>query len=321
MKLNGLTRRALVYSDLRADLSYSDIAKALGCREHSVRRALSQVLSDRYFSRRASFNLFRIGLVEFNIYLTFNSETLASREKILSSLEKAPGVKWIQELASGHHTLIGFLAPSARDVSIFLDSLGDTHGNFVFAKSVSTVASYHFFGRRYLDSNARKPKCIDAVDEGVADTLDVIDRRLLREMTSENFQGVADLSRRLKMPASTVQFRINRLKKEGVLLGYTYNLIRLPQGIHAFRVHIYTRGNSANILARLKKMAFSDPSIVYIVKCLATWDYEVVVETYEQTVILEFGLKLEEALGALLLKCDVLSVARIRTGPHYPFPD
>lgn len=320
MKINDLSRKILVYCDLNADIAYTNIARALRCREYTVRRALDRILAEGYFTRRGSFNLFRMGLIEFNVYLTFDSQSLSSRERILRAIESSPGVKWLQELTSGYHALIGYLAPTAREVSTFIDALGAEHGSFILEKSVSTVASYHYFGRRYISPGARPFRCIESIDTGPTNTLDEIDWRLLKAMSDGNYLGAAQLSRKLKLPPSTIQFRIERLKKEGILLGFTYNLVHLPPQVNAFRVHIHTRGNGAKILGYLKKMAADDPSIVYVIKCLASWDYEVIYESFDHSAVLDLGRRLVETLGPALLRHDILPLARIRKGPEFPFP-
>ena len=52
-------------------------------------------------------------------------------------------------------------------------------------------------------------------------TLDLIDSKLLRELEQDSRLSTAQLSKRIKIPQTTIYYRLRRLEKEKVILRYT----------------------------------------------------------------------------------------------------
>ncbi len=68
-------------------------------------------------------------------------------------------------------------------------------------------------------------------------TLDQLDTRLLSELRTNARLGIATLARRLGVARSTVQARLSRLERRGVIAGYT---VRLDPAVEAglIRAHV-----------------------------------------------------------------------------------
>jgi len=88
------------------------------------------------------------------------------------------------------------------------------------------------------------------------DSLDDLDQRLLAELRANARLPVATLAKRLDVARSTVQTRIERLERAGVIAGYT---LRLGMGAEAGRLRatallqVEPRATGA-VLQRLKSM-------------------------------------------------------------------
>ncbi|WKZ57084.1 MAG: Lrp/AsnC family transcriptional regulator [Bdellovibrionota bacterium] len=319
MKLTESAKRLLVSMQLKADLSLKEVAQLLNCREHTARRAAAEIERSGFFIRKASLNLSRLGYTEYNLYLSFNSDNLSQRDRIISSLAGMRGVKWVLEVTSGFDLLVGFAARSPSEVTAFFEEIYESNGGFLLAKTVLAVVSYHYYGRRYLVTANVEGRSLDAEDTGTAGSVDEIDHKILRGLTHIGYQSIAQLERKLRIPASTIRLRIQKLSRLGIIVGMTYNLARIPPGLHVYRVHIYTRGGARCLLANLKKFARSDPSVVYIVKTLGPWDFELQYETLDPACMPQLGRKLVQAIGEQLLKVNILPVAGISKAAAYPF--
>lgn len=319
MKLTDTAKRLLVSMQLKADLSFKDVAALLNCREHTARRAAAEIERSGYFIRKASLNLSRLGYTEYNIYLSFNSDNLAQRDAIIAALLRMRGVKWVLEVTSGYDLLVGFAARSPSEVTAFFEDVYESKGGFLLAKTVLAVVSYHYFGRRYLVATNGENRSLDSEDTGSTASVDEIDHKILRGLTHIGYQSVAQLERRLKIPASTIRLRIKRLSRLGVIVGMTYNLVRIPTGVHVYRAHIHTRGGGRGFLASLKKFARTDPGVVYIVKTLGPWDFELQYETENPSSVAQLGRKLVQAIGGQVLKVNIVPVVAIPKAASYPF--
>lgn len=85
------------------------------------------------------------------------------------------------------------------------------------------------------------------------DTLDALDSRLLLLLSDEPRLGVLECSRRLGVARGTVQARMDRLDRRGVLRGFPpdVNLAAIGYGLTAFAVLEIAQGKRTEVAFRL----------------------------------------------------------------------
>src|ERR1044072_7099782 len=85
------------------------------------------------------------------------------------------------------------------------------------------------------------------------DTLDALDSRLLLLLSDEPRLGVLECSRRLGVARGTVQARMDRLERRGVLRGFPpdVNLAAIGYGLTAFAVLEIAQGKRMEVASRL----------------------------------------------------------------------
>ena len=91
--------------------------------------------------------------------------------------------------------------------------------------------------------------------EGVAeDPLDALDARLLLLLTDEPRLGVLECSRRLGVARGTVQARLDRLVRRGVLGGFppALDLAEMGYGLTAFAILEIAQGRRQEVAERLR---------------------------------------------------------------------
>ncbi|SDJ34314.1 DNA-binding transcriptional regulator, Lrp family [Actinokineospora alba] len=86
------------------------------------------------------------------------------------------------------------------------------------------------------------------------DVLDVLDARLLLLLTDEPRLGVLECSRRLGVARGTVQARMDRLERRGVLGGFppALDLAAMGYGLTAFAVLEIAQGRRIEVAERLR---------------------------------------------------------------------
>lgn len=92
------------------------------------------------------------------------------------------------------------------------------------------------------------------MSEDHGDVLDVLDARLLLLLTDEPRLGVLECSRRLGVARGTVQARMDRLERRGVLGGFPpeLDLAAMGYGLTAFAVLEIAQGKRTEVAERLR---------------------------------------------------------------------
>ncbi|MGF6969343.1 DNA-binding Lrp family transcriptional regulator [Paraburkholderia sp. WC7.3g] len=101
-------------------------------------------------------------------------------------------------------------------------------------------------------------------------TLDDVDRQLIALLRDNARLSVVALSKTLRIARATVQNRITRLEKAGVIIGYT---VRLKPAVERHRIRalmsIAVQGNCA---AEVVKLLRGHPNVVSIHSTNGRWD-------------------------------------------------
>ncbi|MEX3968437.1 Lrp/AsnC family transcriptional regulator [Paraburkholderia sp. EG286B] len=101
-------------------------------------------------------------------------------------------------------------------------------------------------------------------------TLDDVDRQLIALLRDNARLSVVALSKTLRIARATVQNRITRLEKDGVIIGYT---VRLKPAVERHRIRalmsIAVQGNRATEVVKLLR---GHPSVVSIHSTNGRWD-------------------------------------------------
>ena len=100
--------------------------------------------------------------------------------------------------------------------------------------------------------------------------MDDLDRQLIGELRQNARVTVAALAKRLKVARGTVQNRINRLEKEGTILGYT---VRLRPKVDEHRIAALTTIEvEGNRQEQVIKALRGDPAVSELHTTNGRWD-------------------------------------------------
>lgn len=104
----------------------------------------------------------------------------------------------------------------------------------------------------------------------MSDSLDALDRRLLALLRSDARLPTAALAQRLHVSRGTVQNRMNRLERTGVISGYTVRLRNEGEddGVHAVTLIEVHGGATDGVISGLRRI----PESVHVHSTNGRWD-------------------------------------------------
>jgi DNA-binding Lrp family transcriptional regulator len=147
------------------------------------------------------------------------------------------------------------------------------------------------------------------------------DLMILRELTIDGNQSQANLARKLKMPVSTLGFRINQLREKQVIVGYhLLPGVETLQGYElSFRVHrIRLRQVGTRARAQLCEFCTKDPDVHGLTHCVGDIDAEICSAGASLSDERAFDGRLKGSLGDLISSISVLRVVSHRKVNGYP---
>jgi DNA-binding Lrp family transcriptional regulator len=185
------------------------------------------------------------------------------------------------------------------------------------------------FPKRYLAAGAIKktPQGLKIAGESTASThdpgtdikMDDLDRKLLWALSCSGEMSVRQLGAKLGVSHATVQYRIDRMRRSGVLRGFYFDVEPIQYGYHDFVWQLSVSRGKPRLEARLVEMALSEPSITYVASFFGEWDFELGLEVAEPRLINPLIQRLSEVSGPEFRSVRLMMRFGQLTLRHFPF--
>jgi DNA-binding Lrp family transcriptional regulator len=304
---------------LQADASVGTISRETGLREHTVRRCLESLRSREIITPYAVIDVLRLGFTDYGIYFSLSRNKGAPREDFLRWIIKRPQVAWVAELSGQFQYVVTYVAARAADVSAFLDELTANNTVRIVDKAVATRVGYRAFRAAYLSDRKSSVEEILSLRSERSVEISPADHAILAGISDLRHRSMSELARALKTPLSTLLYRIEKLRADGIIRGFMYRLNLEKLGYGLFRLLIFENGASRAFHKRLLSFCRDNKNIVGLVRCLGSWDYELRVELPDGRDLPALIDELEGEFEGQISRIQVISSLQARKLVAYPF--
>ena len=113
-------------------------------------------------------------------------------------------------------------------------------------------------------------------------SVDDLDKTILEALTIYSTYSHRQLAQKLKIPLSTLELRIKKLKENGVIAGEIYAVNPTKYGMRQFNLLVFAKGLSLPLTKALHQFCKQHNNVTYLIECMGSWDYVIGVEI-EQT--------------------------------------
>lgn len=325
MKLLDIETEILAAVTLQADATVAEIARELGVRPHRCRHALDRMLERGIVSRRVVVNPARLGYRVFGLWFSLSPRIAKDGSKLISFLESSPHVSYLGEFSGDHEWRIDILARSLTEADETIGQISRMREEvFSERRLAETISVFDFplktASRRRRAITPRQTSIFVDLEQPEV-SLKETDLMILRELTIDGNQSQANLARKLKMPVSTLGFRINQLREKQVIVGYhLLPGVETLQGYElSFRVHrIRLRQVGTRARAQLCEFCTKDPDVHGLTHCVGDIDAEICSAGASLSDERAFDGRLKGSLGDLISSISVLRVVSHRKVNGYP---
>ncbi|RIL09251.1 MAG: hypothetical protein DCC75_06950 [Proteobacteria bacterium] len=259
-----------------------------------------------------------LGFLEFDVYLTLSVSSVSKREQFEQALIASENVSLIIELGGEYEYAVTICSRNPSEVSTFFDNLGKRFGDVIFAKAVAIRRVYTGFGRKYLMNKKVNP-IVQMQFEKKTCTIDETDHEVLKGLSRNDFSSIAVLARQLKIPATTLEYRIKKLKENKIIVGSIYGISMRFLGVLSYRLILYARGSTEAFRNQLFEFCGQHPNIINFVHGIGAWDFELGVEVERDSDIVPIVRALQAKFVDQINKITTCPIFRFLKVQNYPF--
>jgi len=228
-------------------------------------------------------------LLQSNLYFISMQFQKAPDKKFFEYIRNHESVQAVFKVSGSWDLFMAFVARDSVEASNvvqeFRNKLGDKLGRFSLEEALyeykySHIASAFFQG---LETELLKPKADSSFSKELQDTtleseypsppanLDKTDLKILELLSQDARTRLTTIARKVGISDEGVRYRIRRLIKKGILLGFMPFLSFSKLGFHFYLVFIQVR-NFAQKEEEFKKYVLSHPYIIETARLLGQHD-------------------------------------------------
>ncbi len=319
MNLSLPARAILGVIQFDAQASVKEISARTKLSAPVVQYQLRKLLDSGVIRRGSIINHFLLGLQQWQTYVALNPMAYKRRTALNSFFKKSPQVYWLAELGGDYHYGMSVTVQAPYELTQFYSDVSARFGSPFGSKNISHVLSYTAFRKKYI-SPAQRITAHDAVtvtSESPSVAIDALDRKILGVLSDPSMISNPQMARKVGIPRSTFEYRLKSLEEHRVIERHVYYINSRLFGYLTFRFLLTVRGIPAESKRKISTFALEDPNVVFLVECLGSSDFEIVVEVpdaFQTTAVME---RLHLACGDLLEKVQVLPIFQQSTSAAY----
>ena len=310
MRVTDRERLVLEAMQLQANAPISVIQKRTGLRPHTIRYSLKRVLDNGIARSYTLINVYPLGFSKFGVFFSIASDDPTRRTMAIEQLIAMKSVVSILEIFGEYEYFISIAARGIQHLSSILDEISSRVGDIFLHKDFAARISLTLYQRTYLTGSSRRREFITYEMTGERCELSAEDLKIISRLDQGGVPSIEDIARHCKIPASTVNFRMKRLRKMKVVCGHLLALDPRSLGMAVVDVLVATKGIGGHKRQEIHDICLECPHIVGLARCIGAWDYEIRVEIENPHRIAEITNILKARLGSAITKMRTISVFR-----------
>ena len=274
-------RKILYWLDVNARQSNAKIAKKTGLSKQVVGFRIKRLIKEKLlFSFHTVIDISKLGFTIHKNFLRLQNLDKEKHTELIDFLKNHPNVVWVVSCDGKFDLAFGTWAKNMAYLDKTLTELNNKFGQYISERQIATIIHGEYFIRDYL-AERQKPTTRRKLFFGSTPTLVKLDKKdwVITSVLANNARMTSvELSKKLGMSADAVAQRIKKLENSGVIRHYNFVPNEKTYPYLHYKVLIGLKNISEKRERSLVEYFRMNPNIVYIVKSLGPWEFEIDLE-------------------------------------------
>ncbi len=255
----------------------------------------------------------KLGFIVHKNFLRLQNLDSGKEKELIDFLKNHPNVVWIASCDGRFDLAFGTWAKNMEFLDKTLTELDKNFGEYIAERQIATIIRGDYFIRDYLinkkQASSYRESFFGAVPSPVK--MDENDWKILL-MLGENSRNTAvDIAHKIKLSADAVGERIRKLQKFGVIRHYNIVPNESKYPFLHYKVLIGFRNISEPREKVLREYCRVNPNIVYIVKSLGLWEFEIDLEVESAEQFREIMMDIKTTFSDILKDYSALTLYKV----------
>lgn len=319
MRLTEVERDLISSIQLNATMPLSRLSRHAKHPPHVLNYALQKLKDSRVLFYHAFIDMSALDVVQYTVFFSLSSSMKVSKEALISYLVSSEQVSWVGLLGGDFQCGVSICVRTVPDFSDFLTTLGNKFGGVFFEKSIAVLSHLYHFRMKYLSSRKGNIEFLEIGRKPTNFCGDELDHKILSALANSTSPSRRHIATQLGVAHSTVDYRIDRLEKNNIIVGHSYLADTSAFGVHMYLLVLYVKTVDEKFKRTLFDFCLKHQNVNFLIEYLGAWDYEVGVEVENAKDILTITEQFYSRFGEMLNTIKVLQVFDYPKVSKYPF--
>ncbi|MBI4163100.1 MAG: Lrp/AsnC family transcriptional regulator [Candidatus Aenigmarchaeota archaeon] len=330
MHLDLTDRKILHELDINSRQHTAEIAKKLRISKQVAGFRIDRLLKEEIISSfHAIIDVSKLGFSIHKVFLRLQNADTKKELLILKFLSDNPNIVWVASCDGKYDLAFGTWAKDMAYLDRTMKEMNKKMEDFISEKQVAPIVRGEYFIRDYLiESEAAHPmtrtrpytlllRSQSAMrksffgSEPLPAKIDAIDWKILFELGKNARSTSVGIAEAVSISADAVADRIRKLEKSGIVKHYNIvpNEAKYPY-MH-YKILIGLKNLTEIQERHLEEYCRMHPNIVYIVKTLGPWEFEIDVEIENPQKLRELMMDLKTRFKDIIKDYSSLSIHQV----------
>lgn len=274
-------KRILYELDQNSRQTNAQIGRKIGLSKQVVGFRIQKLIKNKILTKfYCILDTSKFGFTIHKNFLRLQNITREKEKELIEYIEKNENIVWAASCDGRYDFIISTWARDVEYLDKIIKELNKKFGEFISERQIATIVHGQYLPRDYLTGKKR-----DSFYEGAffgavpfKIKVDDIDWKILFELGKNAKTTAIDISKSTKTTAELVADRIKKLEKNGIIKHYTIVPNEQVYPYLHYKVLISLKNMSEYLESLFTSYCKSNPYIIYMVKSLGLWDFEIDLE-------------------------------------------
>jgi DNA-binding Lrp family transcriptional regulator len=302
VNLSDIQREILGILTITGSLTLEQLSKQLKLKPHNVRYQLKLLLEAGRASRGILINQRALGYQVFNIFFDV---ARSKTSKVLDFARRRPEVGWLCQNIGSRRFEMTIIERDYCGVSGFLRALGDETGGALRNPVFTVEGEVRHWGLRFLAKVSSPTPTVFFPTPRELTEVDDLDRRIMNILRSGENSSVLQIGAALGAATSTVKYRLERLKKAGVLSDELY-FVKSNGDFLQGQLLLALRSRSTENEVHVLGLCSTNLHVEALISGVGGWDFKIVFQGESMRHLIDVQDGLLSELGNIVDRSETL---------------
>tara|TARA_Y100000310_G_C20677691_1_gene814046 strand:- start:1958 stop:2932 length:975 start_codon:yes stop_codon:yes gene_type:complete len=311
-KLDIKNKKILHSLDINSRQTNSQIAKRVGLSKQLVGqrlRKIQEVVSSYY----TVIDVSKLGFTIHKSFLSLQNLDHEKEKKMITFLKAHPDVVWIASCEGKYDLAFGTWAKDIEYLDKTLKGVSKKFGKHISERQIATIIKGFYFIRDYLVKK-NKPSSFRKSFFGAVPNkakVDMKDWKILHQIANNPRFSIINLAKKVKLSPDSIRNRIKKMESAGIIKHYNFVPNEETYPFLHYKLLLGLRNLVPEDEKRLIEYCRKNQNIVYTVKALGPWEFEIDLEVESTKQFREIMMNIKTEFKDIIKEYSTLHIYKV----------